>query len=47
MQQITQRTPTDNWSYCNLNLKCPAYWNHDKCVTLQRGNQCQKKKEAF
>lgn len=36
------RTLEDNWSYCNLNRKCPCYWNMAKCVECQKEGKCQK-----
>jgi hypothetical protein len=39
-----EKTPSDIWSYCNFNLKCPNYWNHDECIKAQKINKCPKMK---
>jgi len=33
----------DKWEICNLNLKCPYYWNMAKCINAQINNKCFKK----
>jgi hypothetical protein len=41
-QTTTERTPEDNWSFCNLNRKCPIYWKLEECVKAQKEGKCQK-----
>ncbi|MFA5365559.1 MAG: hypothetical protein WC325_10315 [Candidatus Bathyarchaeia archaeon] len=48
MSTITEklaRTPEDFQAYCNLNKKCPYYWNFDACVADQKKGECLKRKE--
>jgi hypothetical protein len=39
------QTPETIRLYCNHNLKCPQYWNHDKCIASQNAGTCAKQQE--